>query len=904
MNPNRIQKMADALLEGLVTEEQVDEIFQAIIQLVGEIQKKQSLAQEDVNGAISDFSEQIKSIYSNTETSLKEQGQAIESVRQLITSLQKEVKDIVTLDGEDADEDEIVSRVLDVVEERISELQSLIPQVKEKTAEELLALLGNVPMTQIDGLEGKLQEMNGDMLKLSNELVNKVPRIEVFSEGTKVGSAHRVNFTGATVTMNNGMIEVESGGLPSQTGNNGKFLTTDGTDASWATLAGGGDMAAAVYDPANGAEQVAFASELASYVPYTGGDADIEFDGSAERSIAGGTAGAGFDGADIVLVGGYGGTGNTDGGDAKLIGGLKSGTGIGGDVIFQVGGGGVVKITDTDVAASVTLDMSNISTDRAYTLPNDDGTLALLSDVTAKPTISSGAGAPGSTPTKVGDIYIDTTGDDAYIAVGTASSADWEKTNDGAGGGISDGDKGDITVSASGATWTIDNDVVTYAKMQNVSATDKVLGRSTAGAGDVEEISTTGSGNVVRATSPTLVTPALGTPSSGTLTNCTGLPVAGITASTSTALGVGSINLGHASDTTIARVSAGVISVEGVTVPTLSSTSTLTNKTLTSPVLTTPTLGTPASGTLTNCTGLPLAGVVDSTTEALGVGSLEVGHASDTTITRVSAGVIAVEGVNVSLSGHTHSLANVTDVTASAAEVNVLDGIPGTLTATELGYVDGVTSAIQTQLDAKAPLASPTFTGTVTLPIGLTGVIRTDSGVVSVDTDVTDIVAAASDSAAGKVELAIASEVNTGTDTGRAITPDALAGSNLGTKSVMLDVIAAATALTTGDDKYSFILPSSVNGMDLIAAHARVFTAGTTGTTDIQLHNVTDAVDMLSTKITIDSTETTSYSAATAPVINGSNDSVATGDIIRVDIDAISTTPPSGLQVILEFRLP
>jgi hypothetical protein len=82
-------------------------------------------------------------------------------------------------------------------------------------------------------------------------------------------------------------------------------------------------------------------------------------------------------------------------------------------------------------------------------------------------------------------------------------------------------------------------------------------------------------------TSPTLTTPVLGTPSSGTLTNCTGLPVSGIAASTSTAIGVGSVELGHASDTTIARVSAGVISVEGVTVPTISSTSTLTNKTLT-----------------------------------------------------------------------------------------------------------------------------------------------------------------------------------------------------------------------------------------------------------------------------------------------------------------------------------
>jgi len=40
----------------------------------------------------------------------------------------------------------------------------------------------------------------------------------------------------------------------------------------------------------------------------------------------------------------------------------------------------------------------------------------------------------------------------------------------------------------------------------------------------------------------------------------------------------------------------------------------------------------------------------------------------------------------------------------------------GAVTSTELGYLDGVTSAIQTQLGTKAPLAGPTFTGTVTLP--------------------------------------------------------------------------------------------------------------------------------------------------------------------------------------------
>lgn len=65
--------------------------------------------------------------------------------------------------------------------------------------------------------------------------------------------------------------------------------------------------------------------------------------------------------------------------------------------------------------------------------------------------------------------------------------------------------------------------------------------------------------------------------------------------------------------------------------------------------------------------------------------------------------VDATDPANPIVSVETLTVADISDLTASAAELNILDG--ATLTVTELNYVDGVTSAIQTQLDGKANLA-------------------------------------------------------------------------------------------------------------------------------------------------------------------------------------------------------
>lgn len=123
------------------------------------------------------------------------------------------------------------------------------------------------------------------------------------------------------------------------------------------------------------------------------------------------------------------------------------------------------------------------------------------------------------------------------------------------------------------------------------------------------------------------------------------------------------------------------------------------------------------------------------------------------------------------------------------------------------------------------------------------------------------------------------------------------------TKDIEVKVIADSATLATGDGQAIFMIPTSLGGCDLTAVAAFVTTNSSSGTPTIQIRNVTQAADMLSTRITIDANEPTSYTAATPPVIDTGNDDVATGDLIAIDVD-VAGTGAKGLGVVLTFTLP
>jgi len=115
-----------------------------------------------------------------------------------------------------------------------------------------------------------------------------------------------------------------------------------------------------------------------------------------------------------------------------------------------------------------------------------------------------------------------------------------------------------------------------------------------------------------------------------------------------------------------------------------------------------------------------------------------------------------------------------------------------------------------------------------------------------------------------------------------------------------IKVFSDTQTVASGDGKFIFEIPEDTDAKNLINIETYVTTVSSSGKPTVQIRNITQAADMLSTKCEIDANEKNSKDAVTQPVINLASDDVAWGDHIAIDVD-IAGTGAAGLGVILEF---
>ena len=209
---------------------------------------------------------------------------------------------------------------------------------------------------------------------------------------------------------------------------------------------------------------------------------------------------------------------------------------------------------------------------------------------------------------------------------------------------------------------------------------------------------------------------------------------------------------------------------------------------------------------------------------------------------------------------------------ASGIDATKIGG--GGVTSTVFGHLGDVTSYVQAQLDAKQPLDADL---TAISGLGATAGM---------------LARTATDTFAVRTIAGTANEITFTNGDGAAGAPTAKVERDL--EIVCIDY---TTDCAVGDGKGYITVPKATGSKDLAFVHMAVITAGTTGSMTVQIHNETDNVDMLSSPITLDSGVKTSITAA----IDNTKDDVVYGDVLRIDVDAVHTTPAKGLIVTMHF---